>query len=55
MRATDAIDILTDLVEQYDDLRVAFDGVEITKIVHVQPDGPAIQDGDWFEFRGSQL
>ena len=55
MRASELVDVLTDLIYQYDDLRVAFDGVEIAKVIHNEPDGPVIQDSDWFELRGKVL
>jgi hypothetical protein len=58
MRASDLIDLLSDLIEQHGDLRVAYDeGLEVSRIVHTNPypDGPAIQDADYFELRGSRL
>lgn len=56
MRASDLVDRLNDMMERYGNLRVGdTEGAEVSCVIHVQPDGPAISDNDYFELHSARF
>jgi hypothetical protein len=52
MRASDLVELMQRLIEEYDDLRIADEeGAELRRIIYNPGTDPPITDSDYFEMR----